>query len=150
MAYITIAKLKDRLGLTLYARLTDRMAGAAANDTVGQQIIDQAEAEMNSHLSARFQTPLNLASQPELTSLLESRALDLAEHVAWRGSPFVGDVPDRVRQVYDSAIAWLLAVARGEVELPSLAASPLSPVRDASPRVSARDRTFTAEELDGL
>ena len=44
MAYITTTQLSDRLGSTLYARLTDRVNGTTANAGVGQQIVDEAEA----------------------------------------------------------------------------------------------------------
>jgi len=150
MAYITLTQLKDRLGLTIYARLTDRVAGAAADDIVGQSLIDEAEAEIDARLAARFEVPVSLAHRPELTHLFESRALDLAEYRAWRGSPFVANLPDRVRAAHLEASAWFAALARGELDLPATA--PLAPgtARDGSPRIRATPRAYTLRELDGL
>jgi phage gp36-like protein len=53
MAYITTSQLSERLGSTLYARLTDRVNGTTANSTVAQQIVDESQAEADSYLARR-------------------------------------------------------------------------------------------------
>lgn len=53
MAYVTTTQLSNRLGSTLYARLTDRVNGASADATVAQQIVDEAEAVADSYLATR-------------------------------------------------------------------------------------------------
>lgn len=150
MAYATTTQLSDRLGSTLYARLTDRVNGAVASGTVAQEIIDQAEAVVDGYLARRFATPIDLVTRPELTDALRLRTLDVAEYLAWRGSPFVTDIPERARLLHDEATRWLEAVASGSLDLP--AAAPPAPrvARDDGPQFEANDRAFTADELDGL
>lgn len=125
MAYVTTTQLSDRLGVTLYARLTDRVNGASANATVAQEIAAQAEALANGFLARRYATPIDLSAHPELADVLRTRVLDIAEFLAWRSSPFVTDIPERVRLVHDEATGWLEAVARGGLDLP--AAAPPAP-----------------------
>ncbi len=150
MAYITTAQLEQRLGDALYARLTDRLAGASENATVAQSIVDEAEGVANSLLAKRFATPVNLGAHPELADVLRARVLDLAEHLAWRTSPFVASVPDRVLFAMEEAQRWFERLADGSVHLPS-ASPPASRVAaDDGPRFRAAERTFTADELDGL
>ncbi|MFO0840511.1 MAG: phage protein Gp36 family protein [Phycisphaerae bacterium] len=150
MAYATVQQLSDRLGTSIYARLTDRVAGAAANATVAQQILDDSEAEANGFLSRRYRTPIDLAANPELAAVLRTRVLDLAEFQAWKSSPFVGDVPDRVRAVYDEALRWLQSVANGSLPLPAATLPASTPSENDGPRYTATDRAFTHDELDGL
>jgi phage gp36-like protein len=150
MAYITTDQLSQRLGATLYARLTDRVSGTTADSAVGQQIVDEAEAEANSYLARRYATPVDLTTHPELASVLKARVLDLAEYGAWKSSPFVSDPPQRVHLVYAAALRWFEDVASGQVWLPACS-PPASPTAgDDGPRYTARPRAFTGEELDGL
>lgn len=150
MAYITTTQLSARLGATIYARLSDRVNGTTANVEVAQQIVSEAEAEADSYLAKRYATPVDLGAHPELAGVLQARVLDLAEHAAWQGSPFVSDPPQRVRMLYASALAWFEAVARGAVTLPAAAPPASSTADDAGPRYVAQPRAFTAGELDGL
>ena len=150
MAYITTSQLSERLGSTIYARLTDRVNGTTADSAVAQQIVDEAEAEANSYLARRYATPVDLVAHPESADVLKLRVLDLAEYSAWKSSPFVSDPPQRVHGLQMTALQWFEAVARGQVLLP--AASPLSPptTEDPGPRCAGHARAFTADELDGL
>lgn len=150
MSYIVLQQLKDRLGTTLYARLTDRVNGATGDDAVGQQIADQAEAEADSRFAVRYATPIDLAMHPELLQLLAARVLDLAEAIAWASSPFMGDVPDRVRSLRAAAIEWFDAVASGRIHLPSSTLPRSTIAVDDGARAIASERRFTASELDGL
>lgn len=150
MAYVTISALSDRLGAPLYARLTDRVNGTTANDAVAQTIVDEAEAEVDSYLARRLATPVDLAAHPELAAVLAARVLDLAEHIAWRGSPFVSDPPQRVQRLYGAAVAWLERVAQGDVPLPAAGVPASTRATDDGPHYRGTARAFTAEELDGL
>ena len=150
MAYITTTQLSARLGSTLYARLTDRVNGSVADATAAQQIVDEAEAEADSYLSVRYATPVDLTTHPELSNVLEARVLDFAEHAAWRSSPFVNDVPERIQTLYAAALRWFESAAAGAVNLPSATPAAGPTAEDDSPRYTARDRTFTGDELDGL
>ncbi|MEW6253661.1 MAG: phage protein Gp36 family protein [Planctomycetota bacterium] len=150
MAYITTTHLSQRLGATLYARLTDRVNGTTANAAVAQEIIDGAEAEADSYLARRYRTPIDLGARPELANVLAARVLDLAEFAAWKSSPFTSDPPQRVHLLYAAALEWFEAVAAGRIVLPA-AAPPAGPAatQDA-PQYAGGGRVFTAEELDGL
>lgn len=150
MAYVTATDLSKRLGATVYARLTDRVNGKTADDAVGDQIVAEAEGEADSYLAARYATPIDLSRHPELADVLVQRVLDLAEYLAWRGSPFVSDIPNRVQTLYDDARRWLAALAAGDVELPAVTPPASRTAADDAPRYRATPRTFTAEELDGL
>jgi phage gp36-like protein len=150
MAYITTTQLSARLGSTIYARLTDRVNGTNADSTVAQQIVDEAEALADSYLSKRYATPVDLSAHPELANVFESRVLDLAEGLAWRGSPFVNDAPERVRTLSGEALAWLEAIAAGEVNLPAATPADGPTAENDAPRFTASERQFTSDELDGL
>lgn len=149
MAYIDIAQLAQRLGPPAYARLTDRDSGHSADDGIAQQIVDEAQAEADAYLARRFATPLDLSLHPELAPLLAARVLDLAEHAAWRSSPFVANVPPRVAAARSQALAWLERLAAGALELPAAATPPSRTGADDSPRASGAPRTLTADELAG-
>lgn len=150
MAYITLQQLKDRLGTDLYARLTDRIAGEAADDDVGNRIVLEAEAEANSRLAVRYATPVDLSANPELADVLAARVLDLAESIAWQSSPFMGDLPDRVRLLRSDATRWFEDVARGRVQLPAATLPRSTTAMDDTARITNSPRTFTADELNGL
>jgi phage gp36-like protein len=149
VAYITTADLSRRLGATLYARLTDRVDGTTADATVAQSIVSEAEAEANSYLGARYATPVSLAAHPELADVLARRVLDLAEYGAWSGSPFVNDIPARVKALYQEACSWLRRVAAG-MPLPATSPPSATGAVDDTPVYRAEPRAFTADELDGL
>lgn len=150
MAYVTTTQLRDRLGVTLYARLTDRVAGATASDSVAQQIIDEASGEADSYLARRYATPIDTALHPELSDVLEGRVLDLAEQRAWAGSPFSAGIPARVTAAREAAAAWLIAVANGAADLPGAAPPASRTAADDGPRYSSSERIFVRDELDGL
>ncbi|MCK4342023.1 MAG: DUF1320 family protein [Phycisphaerae bacterium] len=150
MAYITTTQLSARLGSTLHARLTDRVNGTTASETVAQQIVDEAVAEANSYLARRYETPVDLTAHPELADILELRVLDLAEYAAWKGSPFVSDPPQRVHQLYAAALSWFENVAAGSFPLPASSPPNSATAEDDGPRYTAREREFTGDELDGL
>jgi phage gp36-like protein len=148
--YITINDLAERLGSPLYARLTDRVQGTTADDDVAAQIVADAIAEADSCLARRYRTPVDLTTHPELTTVLAARVLDLAEYLAWKGSPFVSDPPHRVHQLYATARQWFGDVATGRLVLP--AAAPLAGPTgaDHGPHTRGTPRDFTHDELDGL
>lgn len=150
MSYITISQLEARLGSPLYARLTDRATGATADATNAQQIIDESEALADSYLARRYATPIDLTARPELANVLEARVLDLAEYGAWKGSPFVGQVPGRVWNTYTAALDWFERVARGEIALPAAGSPASHNAIGGEVYFAARERTFSADELNGL
>jgi phage gp36-like protein len=150
MLYATTEELSGRLGATLYARLTDRVSGTTPSDTVAQQLLDAAEAEMHTYLASRYRTPIDLGMHAELAPTLKSRVLDIAEYLAWKGSPFMAGLPARVRDGYDEALLWLSRIARGEASLPASSPPASSTAESDVPRYSSATRKFTSEEFDGI
>lgn len=150
MSYITTTQLQARLGATLYARLTDRVNGAVADSAVAEQIVAEAEALADGYLAARFATPVDTGAHPELADVLKTRVLDLAEWLAWKGSPFVSDVPERVRAAYEESGRWFESIAGGRLPLPASAPPPSRTAEGDGVRYRGNARSFTGEELDGL
>lgn len=150
MAYTTTAGLSARLGAQMYARLTDRVNGQTANDSVAQQMVDEAEALVDSYLARRYATPIDVSGDAALSNVLESRTLDVAEYLAWRGSPFVGDVSERIRSLKEEALRWLEQVASGLLELPATARPGASTMLGATAMGSGEERCFTHEQLEGM
>lgn len=151
MAYITTTDLAQRLGAPLYARLTDRDDGEIADESIATRLCDEASAFADSYFARRYATPVDLGADAELSRTVQARVLDVAQYLAWRDNPFFSDVPDRIRLTYEDATRWLERVARGELVLPAaLRPDEATALADNAPRVSARPRPFTADELDGL
>lgn len=150
MPYVTKEHLAARLGSAMYARLTDRVAGETADETVGQAIVDEASALADGWLAVRYATPVDLVGHPEVADILAARVLDLAESIAWQNSPFVGDVPDRVRFLAEDARRWFERLAKGDVNLPAASPPPGRVAVNDEPYANSAERVFTRDELDGL
>lgn len=150
MAYVTLSALQARLGTLMYARLTDRVNGSVGDDMVGQKLLDDAEAELNSWLARRYATPVSLAANPELGGVLAARTLDVAEYNAWKASPFVSDLPQRVKAAYAEATHWLRDVSSGVLELPAARTLNADSAAVHRPQYRASERQLTSQELDGL
>lgn len=150
MPYVTKEQLAARLGPAMYARLTDRVAGETADEAVGQAIVDEASGLADGWLAVRYATPVDLVGHPEVTDILAARVLDLAESIAWQSSPFVGDIPDRIRFLAEDARRWFERLARGDVNLPAASPPPGRTAVTDEPLASSSPRVFTSDELDGL
>ncbi len=112
--------------------------------------MDEAEAEANSYLAARYPVPLDVGAHPELAGLLAARVLDLAEYNAWKSSPFVSDPPQRVHVMQANALQWFRDVAAGRIPLPVARPSDLRPTTDDAAQYSARPRAWSAAEMGEL
>ncbi len=148
MPYATEPDLAARLGAALYARLTDREAGETADAVQGGELIRAAESLLDAHFTRRYRVPLDPAATPELADLLRTRTLDVAEHLAWRQSPFIGDMPARVQQLHGETLAWLQQVAAGRLDLPGHPPPSADAARIA--HYTATPRRFTHDELDQI
>ena len=147
MTYASVEDLRQRLGEPLFARLTDRSDGTTADPQQAEALLGQAEAIMNTFLGRRYQLPLDPTRDVLLADMLRTRTLDLAEHLAWRQSPFISDMPVRVAQLHGDAMRWLTEVSSGDCELP--AARPRALGLNGL-RVHATPRRLTHEELDQI
>lgn len=108
MRYLTKQEMLARFGEETLIQLTDREANlCVVNDAVLNGAIDDAGAEINSYLAARYQLPLT-----ELPSLLKTYCADIARYKLYNSEP-----PEIVVKRYDDAIKFLNLVAKGTVRL---------------------------------
>lgn len=107
MSYASVADLVARYGEEELQQRTDRVDAGVVDHAVAQDALDDATAEMDAYLAARYQLPL--ATVPvHLTRI----CCAIARYRLWE------DVAsERVRQDYDDAIKFLAALARGTVSL---------------------------------
>ena len=144
MGYISNSDIETRVGSAAYVQLTDDSGSGAANEAVVNEARAGAEGEVDSYLARRFAVPIDLAGHPELTGVLTSMALDLAEYrLRLRRPP----VPAEATARRDSAVKWLEAVAAGEIALPAATEPAASPLGGFHGRVAGAERTLTREEL---
>jgi len=107
MSYATPADLQDRLGearLVQLTDLTDPPIGLVV-ESVAQKALDDASDEIDGYLGGRYTLPL--ASPP---FALRVHCLTIAHY------RLLGSAADEVtREAYKSAVAWLTAVAKGDI-----------------------------------
>lgn len=121
--YATLDDLKEELG-GMYAALTDRVNAEVADDAVGQSILNEAEAKMNSLLASRYTVPVDVSADAALAEMLKTYALNIAAHMAWLQSLIRKREPDNTKRLYDDAMAWLRGIGSGTGVLPGSPASP--------------------------
>jgi len=144
MAYISNSDIETRLGSAAYVQLTDDAGAGVANQEVVDEARAGAEGEVDSYLARRFAVPVDLARNPELSGILRSIALDLAEYrLRLRRPP----VPAEATERRIAAVSWLKRVAAGEVQLPA-GLDPLpTPLGGTRARATGEERLFTPDEL---
>jgi len=139
MTYATQQNMIDRFGEQELIELTDRAQLGVIDATVLEQALVDADAEINAYLVSRYTLPL--ASVPPV---LTRFAADIARYMLYdtRAS-------DQVLQRYKDAIAFFKQVSTGSASL-GLDAGGSGQVVDAGGvQVSAPDRVFNSESLDG-
>lgn len=123
MAYATLAQLKEHVGNAtttgLYTKLTAREDGVTADDDVGQRALDAAEGEINGYLAVKYAVPIS-STTAQVTSLLRSIALDLAEYALWANRNVGREIPERVQNARDDRIDFLQRIVAGKAVLPSV------------------------------
>lgn len=107
MPYVTKQDLIDRFGETEVARLSDRSMQGITDDAVLDQVIGDADAEIDGYLAGRYRLPL--ASVPVLLKRIAGNLV--------RFYLYTTAAPEDVRALYDDAVKSLKAIARGEVAL---------------------------------
>ncbi len=144
--YITNTDIQTRLGNALYVQLTDDTGSGSANVSVVNEARLGAEGEVDAYLATRYQVPIDLAVHPELSGVLVSIALDLAEYrLRSRRPPIPADAVAKRA----AAVEWLRRVSLGEIELPASIAIASNPA--TAPRAArvGDARLLTREELSG-
>lgn len=135
MSYASLAALIERFGEGELIARTDRTGSGVIEAAAVARALDDADAEIDAHLAARYALPL-----PAVPPLLARVACDIARYRLWQD-----DASEEVRRRYEDARRLLEAVAAGKVSLglpvgdrprPSLAAA-----RSGQPPAFARDHT---------
>lgn len=132
MSYATIVELGARIGADELLALTDRERTGLVDEAVAQRALDDADAEIDTYLGARYTLPL--AAVPVLLSRL---ACDVARYRLWSA-----DASTEVRARYDDALRLLARLADGSV---ALAVQPPA-AGAAAAVVSAPQRVFPPQD----
>ncbi len=146
MAYITNADIEERVGSVALVQLADDDGDGVADAGVVDEARLGAEGEVNSYLGRRYAVPISLTIHPDLTNVLASITLDLAEYRLRLRRPPVSEDARRRR---DQVIEWLTRVAEGRIELPSAAGVAASTARGRIAATTGEKRVLTREELSG-
>ncbi len=138
MPYATQQDLVDRFSEKELVQITnfDDLAATTINATRLQRALDDADAEIDARLQARYALPL--ASVPRL---LVNAACDIARYRLYDDR-----ATDQVTRRYEDAIKLLDRIGRGELQLG------LDPLQQATPssagaHVQAVPRTFGRDLL---
>lgn len=121
----------DRFGDEELIQLTDRYGAGVVDETVLDQAIADAGAEIDGWLAGLY--PLPLAEVPPALIL---RACDMARYYLYASAP-----TEIVRKRYESAGQWLRAVAKGDVPLISTAGAK-EETEDVAEFVNGRESAF--------
>jgi len=144
VGYITNTDIEDRLGTALYIQLTDDAGSGSADLDVVNAARLEAEGEADSYFARRYTVPIDLVLHSNVSSLIKGFVLDLVEYrMHTRRPPVTADVIAK----HERAVDWFEAIARGDVELPSvLTVSPNAATGIAAQAVGD-DRVLSREEL---
>ena len=107
MSYCTKQKLIDRGHELELKQLTDTTGAGVINDTVLNQAIADADAEINVYLTGRYALPLQ--SVPEV---LVRVACDISRYYL-----FGKKVTEQVEKRYQNALDLLRSISKGTVQL---------------------------------
>lgn len=107
MAYATLADLVARFGEAEIVQRTDRAYASVIDAAVAQRALDDAKAEIDGYLAARYKLPL-----PTVPALLGRLACDIARYRLWEDL-----ASEEVRKRYEDARRLLENLSRGTVSL---------------------------------
>ncbi len=139
MTYATQQDLIDRYGERELQLLTDRDAGAAIIAGVVAQALADADAEIDSYLAKRMQTPLT-----PTPALVRTQACAIARYRLHKDS-----APEKIRADYLDAVSWLKRAASGDVTIDGTSPMPDAPSADM-PQVEGPARIFGRDSLRGF
>jgi len=154
--YATLAQFKARLGSQssptpgVYEQLTDRNNMSVADDTVGQELVDQAEGDINAYLGQRYQTPVAVAGNDTLATTLRKWTLTMAAYEAYVQHPVLRDPDPAVKDAYDKTISLLKRIADGVAALPGASAIPAATSSGSPAYSGGHPKKYTPDAMDGL
>lgn len=134
MTYATKQDLIDAYGEAELAKLTDRASATTIDDGVLGRALRTADAEIDSYLAKRAPTPIS-----PVPPIVVEQACIIARFKLYKDH-----APDRVRDAYKDAVAWLTKAAQGQVVIdglpaPESAPSADTPLMESSPALFRRD-----------
>lgn len=144
MAYIANTDLQTRVGAAAYVQFADDDGDNIADTAVVDEIRLAAEAEINSYLAARYQVPVDLGAHGDLSDMLKSVTLDVAEYrLRLRRPP----IADDARRKYEQTVAWLSRIATGVIALPAAANVSANTARGTVATTTGDRRVLSRDEL---
>ncbi len=156
MSYATLAQFKTHVGQRtsppgLYEQMTDRVSATTASDTVGQMLLDDAEAEVNGYLAKRFAVPVDVSADSVVAAYLKRCVVVIATYHGWHDHPKVSANRESSKAAYDAVIKELTAIARGTMELPA-ASTPAGATTTSSAAAEAigNTRIFNEDDMSGI
>lgn len=137
MSYAVKQDMIDRFAQSELIQLTDRTGSAIAiDDTVLNQALADADAEIDGYLMGRYALPL-----PSLPKILIGVGCDIARYRLYDDR-----ATEQVTKRYDDAIKLLKMVGEGKLSLGINAASQPTPTQGGAASFG-EDRVFTRESL---
>lgn len=136
MAYATLQDLQTRFGADELVERTDRQGGATIDAAVVQRHLDDASAEIDGYLGARYAVPVD-----PVLPVLVGLCCDIARHRLWQPVASEG-----VRQAYQDALRFLRDIADGRAVLAG-ALPPTASVHGGPVRVEAPERELGRDQL---
>lgn len=109
MSYASQNDLSARFGLDELAQVSDQSGRGVLDQDVVDRALEDANAEVDGYLSARYSLPLALANIP---AILKRVTCDIARYRLWNDR-----ASDEVRQRYEDARRLLEQIAAGKVRL---------------------------------
>lgn len=134
MRYATQQDMVDRFGEQEMIELTDRDDTGAIDATVINKVLDDASAEIDGYIGG--QADLAAGDPP---AILVSRCCDIARYRLYDEA-----ASDQVSKRYDDAIAYLKAVAKGDISL-GRTASGAEPTPAGGAEIQSGGRVFSRD-----
>jgi len=135
------------------ARLTDSADTGTPDDTVLNEVIDDAESEINSYVAVKHLVPLTVSGNSMLAARMKSVTLNIAVANLLDRSGVIAEPKAASRE---RSIAWCKDIKSGEAVLPS--ATTEASTKSREPLVNwgtggtgtLSKRLFTRATMDGL
>lgn len=147
MAYLTNADIQALLGTAATIELTDDAGTGSVDSDVVTSARLGAEGEANSYFAARYHVPIDITGESELAAVIRTFVLDLAVYRLHSRKP---PVPDDVVRRRQEAINWLIRVADGRAQLPSVALLPDNDAAGLLGEKAGPNRTMTRDSLEDV
>jgi len=139
VGYAVKQDMIDRFGETELVQLTnkDNNAATSIDDPALEQALIDASAEIDGYLSGRYALPL--ANVPQV---LKRNACDIARYHLYDDR-----VTEQVAKRYESTVAYLRSVGKGDISLGLDAAEQPAAAAGGPKADDAGERTFTRDTL---